>query len=128
DALRVKRAEAVEILVDLQRRIAAAVEMPEPDRDGEPDSVGGDGVESRLDGQDGDDIGGTGLEETTVVPAVGAPLAKRQSPAPSHSGPGGDAGPTAAGVLVTDAPTTVQPAAGRGDGGSAPAGRRRRSA
>lgn len=107
DALRASRAEAVETLVDLQRRIATVVGEPEP-------VAGADGDSARAGGYVDDD--------TTVLPAVVDASNDDTEDGATEVDPSTD------GVLVTAAPTIVQPAVGTSGDRRASPGSRRRSA
>ncbi|HLW44753.1 MAG TPA: hypothetical protein VKR78_00955 [Acidimicrobiales bacterium] len=106
--LRSSRVEAVEVLLDLQRQIAAIVGLPEP-------SIDGDGqLEESTDHDLAADVDGSAESEHE----------------PDEEGESDDdvedLDPlTTTGVLVTTAPTVVQPAVARTDGSES---RRRRSA
>ncbi|HVC14149.1 MAG TPA: DivIVA domain-containing protein [Acidimicrobiales bacterium] len=113
EGLRAVRAETLESLLDLQRRIAAVAGAP----DDEPARDGDEPLPVRAD------------DGTTVVPVVGGPTAEGQEdPAPGPEGKADGADepePTDPGVLVTATPTAVQAVAGAaGRAGAAARGRR----
>jgi cell division septum initiation protein DivIVA len=133
DTLHASRAEAIETLLDLQREIAKIVGGPEPlaaVEAGTPGSsdLGGKKNSSDLGGKKKEPDGKTALDghglDAGPEDAVRDPGGSEDGS--QDSGPGSG---TETGVLVTTAPTVVQPAvASPGGRPAVPAGSRRRSA
>ncbi len=125
--LRAARADAIGSLLELQQRIAIIVGGPESSRDAE-DAEDDDRADD--DGADHDDTEGAGIAETAVLPVVeGTPKSETDAPPVSEDKPEDDDPLSTTGVLSTAAPTSAQPAVGRGaDGNAREASRRKRSA
>jgi cell division septum initiation protein DivIVA len=121
--LHAARAEVVETLLELQCRIAAVVGVQEPSTT--PGDIGRDDVDA--DEVDAEEGAQGDVDESTVASADDP----GEGEAGTSAGPDSrsDADPaTDTGVLVTAAPTIVQPTVGRGAGGNGTARGRRRSA
>jgi cell division septum initiation protein DivIVA len=135
DMLHASRAEAVGALLDLQRQIAKVVGEPEPLAAPESGLLGSSDLDAKKEESDGKKEGpvgekgrgGPGLEaeaqnEGAVRDSDGA-AGRSRDPGP------GSGTETETGVLVTTAPTVVQPAVAPTGGRRAiPAGSRRRTA
>lgn len=130
DMLHASRADVVETLLDLQRQIAKVVGESEPLAAVEPGTPGSSDLvgkkkeldgKKKLDGNKEPDGRGLDAEAEDAVKDSGGSEEASQDPGPGSG--------TETGVLVTTAPTIVQPpVASAGGRGAMPAGSRRRSA